>query len=193
MYREDEVEELLIKYKPYIKSIVNRFKVNQFDKEDLFQAGLVGLFKAISHYDEKVGVKLSTYAFKYILGSVSKEYAKLNVYGKKEYNKIREYVNLNKHKSTDELISDLNISKEIFFEAMSLIDKVVYLTDDNIDLIKDKSKTYDEILTDEEHLIIKYYVDYKYNQTKIAKLLNTSQASISRKIKQITIKLKNRA
>lgn len=55
MYNNEEIEELLIEYKPYIRSIVKRFKVNAFDQEDLFQAGQLGLFKAIKYYNTNKG------------------------------------------------------------------------------------------------------------------------------------------
>ena len=79
-----EIEELLIKYEKYIKSIVNKYKVSAFDKDDLYQAGLVGLYKAIKNYKDEYNVKLSTYAFKYIIGEINKEYNKLNIYGRSD-------------------------------------------------------------------------------------------------------------
>lgn len=193
MPSDEKTEKLLIEYQPYIHSIVKRFKVSKFDEEDLYQAGLVGLFKAIKHYDENYAVKLSTYAFKYILGEVSKEYAKLNLYGKKKYNQIRSYVSKNCDKTTDELINELRITKETFFEAISKVDKIIYLDDDLVDSIKDSNFVLDYDLTSEEELLWRYYVHYKLNQAEIAKKMGTSQATISRKLKKVALKIKGEA
>ncbi len=193
MPNDEQTEKLLIEYDLYIRSIVRRFKVSKFDEEDLYQAGLLGLYYAIKKYDDKFNVKLSTYAFKYILGEISKEYAKLNLYGKKKYNQIRRYVLENTDKTTEELIKELNISKEIFFDAISNADKIVYLSDDLVDLIKDPhiSKKYD--FTSEEELLWNYYVHYKLNQAEIAKKLGLSQATVSRKLKKLGLKIKGEA
>ena len=62
-----------------VKTIVNRFKVSDFDKDDLMQAGLIGLWKAAYHYNEKMNVKFSTYACKFIMGEIKEEMKKFNM------------------------------------------------------------------------------------------------------------------
>ena len=79
MHNLENIDDILNSYDKYIKSIVNKYNVSKFDKDDLYQAGLIGLFKAIKRYDESFNVKLSTFAFKYIIGEINKEYAKLNL------------------------------------------------------------------------------------------------------------------
>ena len=57
----------ILKYENLVWSIVAMYG-GYFDKEDLYQAGMVGLINAYQHYDASQGVKFSTYAYQYFLG-----------------------------------------------------------------------------------------------------------------------------
>lgn len=187
---ENDEEFLLIKYEKYIKKIVHSFKVSPYDEDDLYQAGLMGFIQAIRHYDKNKNVKLTTFAFKYVYGAIYKEYEKINPYGKKIYNEIRAFIKLNNNLTSDEIISKLKISKETFFIALSESDKITYLEDDVVDNLIDNEKKELNSLTEDEMLIYKYYVLHKLSQSEIAKLMNTSQSTISRKIKNLKKKYK---
>lgn len=184
-----EIEQLLIKYDKYIRSIVNKYKVSSFDKDDLYQAGLVGLYKAIKNYKDEYNVKLSTYAFKYIIGEINKEYNKLNIYGRSDYNKIRTFIENNSNLSPEEICKALNISLDTFFKAISKIDKLVYIDDELENKIPSQTEVIND-LEDEEVMLYNYYFVRKLNQTEIAKLLNTSQSTVSRSIKKLKLKFK---
>ena len=184
-----EIEELLIRYEKYIKSIVNKYKVSAFDKDDLYQAGLVGLYKAIKNYKDEYNVKLSTYAFKYIIGEINKEYNKLNIYGRSDYNKIRMFIEKNSNLSPEEICKALNITLDTFFKAISKIDKIVYIDEELANQLPSQ-KTVINDLEDDEMILYNYYFIRKLNQSEIAKLLNISQATVSRNIKKIKLKFK---
>ena len=64
----DAYNYLIEEYKPLILSIAKKF--NTIEKEDLFQAGALGLKKAFDNYDETSATKFSTYAYKYIYGEM---------------------------------------------------------------------------------------------------------------------------
>lgn len=187
----DEVETLLKKYDGIIKKIVNRYKVSNFDKEDLYQAGQIGLFKAIKKFNSCFNVKLSTYAFKYIIGEVNKEYKKLNLYGNVEYNKIRNYIFSHSNKTPEEICIDLNINKETFYDAVSRVDQVTYLEDEVRDQIIDKKVELEVDLNNEEYILYQYYIVRNLTQSEIAKLLNVSQSTVSRSISRLKKKLKD--
>lgn len=55
-----------------VLSIIKRFPQAKVSKEDLFQAGCIGLIKAVDNFDLKVGVAFSTYAVPMILGEIKK-------------------------------------------------------------------------------------------------------------------------
>jgi RNA polymerase sporulation-specific sigma factor len=55
-----------------VHSCANRFKNRGVEYDDLFQAGCVGLLKAIDGYDESLGFVFSTYAVPAILGEIKR-------------------------------------------------------------------------------------------------------------------------
>ena len=54
-----------------VYSIIKKYE-NYYDKEDLYQVGMLGLINAYRNFDPKYNVKFSTYAFQYIVGEVNK-------------------------------------------------------------------------------------------------------------------------
>ena len=54
-----------------VYSIISKY-ANNSNREDLFQVGMIGAIIAYNKYDESLGVKYSTFAYKYILGEVLK-------------------------------------------------------------------------------------------------------------------------
>ena len=61
----------LLEYENLVFSIISKYG-NYFDRDDLYQAGMIGLIDAYKHFDNSVGVKFSSYAYYYILGEVTK-------------------------------------------------------------------------------------------------------------------------
>ena len=60
---------LIKENKKLICSIINKYtKYYEFD--DLYQVSIIGIMKAYQNYKPEVGVKFTTYAYKYILSEV---------------------------------------------------------------------------------------------------------------------------
>jgi RNA polymerase sporulation-specific sigma factor len=55
-----------------VLSLVKRFRIKNLGADDVFQAGCVGLIKAIDGFDVSVGVKFSTYAVPMIVGEIKR-------------------------------------------------------------------------------------------------------------------------
>lgn len=55
-----------------VLSLVKRFRIKNLGADDVFQAGCVGLIKAIDGFDTSVGVKFSTYAVPMIIGEIKR-------------------------------------------------------------------------------------------------------------------------
>ena len=55
-----------------VLSLVKRFRIKNLGADDVFQAGCVGLIKAIDGFDLGVGVKFSTYAVPMIVGEIKR-------------------------------------------------------------------------------------------------------------------------
>ena len=56
---------------PYVKSLAKKFSFYK-NKDDLYQAGYMGLIMAYKNFDPSFNVKFSTYAYSYILGEMKK-------------------------------------------------------------------------------------------------------------------------
>ncbi|HHV31163.1 MAG: sigma-70 family RNA polymerase sigma factor [Ruminococcaceae bacterium] len=53
-----------------VHACARRFKGRGLEYDDLFQAGCLGLIKAVDHFDKERGVQFSTYAVPVILGEI---------------------------------------------------------------------------------------------------------------------------
>ena len=67
----EEISEIILNNESFIYSIANRFAKYK-NKEDLFQAGCIGMIEAYKNYDKSRNVKFTSYAYKYIYGEMSK-------------------------------------------------------------------------------------------------------------------------
>lgn len=65
-------DELVMGNLKLVLSLVQRFSKNNYNLDDLFQVGCVGLIKAIDNFDLSVQVQFSTYAVPMILGEMKK-------------------------------------------------------------------------------------------------------------------------
>ncbi|MBQ9514204.1 MAG: sigma-70 family RNA polymerase sigma factor [Clostridia bacterium] len=70
-------EKFIVSNMRLVLSVVKRFWAKKTNQDDLFQAGVIGLIKAIDNFDLKYGVKFSTYAVPMIIGEI-KRYVKGN-------------------------------------------------------------------------------------------------------------------
>lgn len=201
-------------------SLVHRFKNSNYEKEELFQIGCVGLIKAINKFDVSYDVAFSTYAVPIILGEIKRHFRddgalkvsrtlkELN----QKINKISEKYLMENHKeiSINELSEMLNVSKEDVVLALDCkyyptsLNEVIYekdgstitvqerIVDKESFMLHDKIALYDEIskLTPKEQELIKMRYFMDLNQQQIAKHFNVSQVQVSRMEKKILEKLK---
>lgn len=65
-------EKFIVGNMRLVLSLVKRFWAKNANADDVFQAGCVGLIKAIDGFDLSVGVKFSTYAVPMILGEIKR-------------------------------------------------------------------------------------------------------------------------
>lgn len=66
-----ELDNIVVENKAFIYGLTKYFD-NYPYKEDLFQAGAIGLINAYKKYNPELEVKFTTYAFPYILGEMKK-------------------------------------------------------------------------------------------------------------------------
>lgn len=174
------------------------------DTEDLFQAGIVGLLKALQNYKNNGLTKFSTYAYDYIFGEmyllannrglkISKDILKL--YKKIENARYVLAQKLNKIPSNIELAEFLGLHLDDINMAINSANIVMSLDSQDNDersiyeTIKAKDEDLDtrillndsmEALTESEKNIIqsRYFEDL--TQSEVARKLNMTQVMVSR-------------
>lgn len=223
LYRKDtmnkELEDLIVDNSNLIYSIISRYQ-NYYDKEDLYQIGVIGMIKAYKKYDPQSTTKFTTYAYTYILGEVLK-YVNENKSFKlsKEYLAMYKKINEAKTILTQRLMKiPTNFELSIFLEIdekvidhiemvtreIDRLDRIINEDGKNLillDTIKDdKAETnidsmmlYEEInkLTNDEKLLLKERYFLDKTQSETAKILGINQVQVSRNEQKILKKLKN--
>lgn len=214
---KEALEELFYANKGLIYLVVNRFKHNNEDAEDLFQIASIGFIKALKRYDPNLGHQFSTYAVPVMMGEI-KRYLRDNgpvkvsrIYKETalKAEKLRmEMLQKNQNEPTlKELANAMSIAPEELATALSAtkppesLDKLC--SNENFSLLDTLSedKTYsitDKIalgeliqnLPDREQKIITLRYVKEFSQSKIAKSLGISQVQVSRIEKKILEKLR---
>ena len=214
-----DLKELIIENQNLIYKITHYFK-NYNNKEDLFQAGCIGLVKAYKKYDPNFNAKFTTFAFPYILGEmrkyvredkgikISKDISKINNQLEKATNYLSQ--KLMREPTMDELSIFLGISSYELAQALNsnniimIIDEAISVDGKEItlhDIIKDKETDIDSLislrsaineLNDFEKKLIndRYYKDM--TQSEVANNLGISQVQVSRKEQKVLTKLKSK-
>ena len=190
-YNINSYEYLVRENKGLVYHVVNRFHVTPFDRDDLIQAGMMGLLEAIKRYDIEKGA-FSSFAVKYILENVKKEYAKQNMVITNSYyanliGKVQKDINL----GYSELAKKYKTTIENIIVAVNFQNRICYLDDEELDLIKDESNNKIDLteLTDVEKQIYKMRFLYQMSQKDIALKLGINQSTISRKLRIIAKKV----
>ena len=211
--------ELIVNYEKLVYSIISKYS-NETNKDDLFQVGMIGAITAYKKYNEKCGVKFTSFAYKYILGEVLKYLREdknirlsrdiISDYRKITIAKEKIYLNYGRQSSIEELSKVLNISKERILEVERLNEKEVSLnkiiSDDEKITLEDTIYNIESVdrndlinLNDalrslskkERKLIYERYYQNK-TQTELAKEKNTSQVKIYRYERKVLDKLKDK-
>lgn len=133
-------EELIKRHEKMIWKITNSFY--NVDKNDLFQAGVVGLIKAYKNYKRDGNTKFSSYAYDYIFGEmyllsnnrnikISKDILKL--YRKIEETRYMLAQKLNRIPNNYEISSFLKIDHNMVDLACSSGNAIISLDQENDD------------------------------------------------------------
>ena len=213
------MEEIIIKYESLIWSIVNKYKT-YFDKDDLFQVGVIGLINAYKNYKEDKNTKFSSYAYFYIFGEIKKYISESYVFKvSKELVKINTLVEktkallsqkLQREPSYFEISLYLEIDEEKILEAKeatSLVESLDYKEEDEFSLYENINTSYNEKMINPEILDLKEgieslddfskeLINNRYNldktQSETAKSMGVTQVMVSRKEKEILKRLRTR-
>lgn len=209
------IEEIIKVHEKLIYKIASKFY--NYDKEDLYQVGVIGLMKALKNYKENSETKFTTYAYEYIFGEMYRlvndsRTIKLNKDILKIYKKIEQTRYLLAQKngafpSNQEIALYLEIDENIIETTIISAQSILSLdkeTKEEVDLYnklaieesiskEDKIALYDSINTLEEQE--KKIIDYRYfkdmTQSETAKKLGLTQVMVSRYEKKSLDKMYN--
>lgn len=190
------MDDLILENSLLIKSIAKKFY--NVEKEDLYQAGCLGLIKAYNNYTD-TSVKFASYAYKYIFGemyelSVKSRNIKLNKYYLKLYklvNKAKNYLTLELRREVtlDEISTYLDIDISEIEYVVTLCDEMLSLDDEynniqiGINCISDEEIMLNDSINSLDTLssaVINYRYKEDMTQSEVAKLLGISQVKVSR-------------
>ena len=202
-----------------IYSVVNLFKNNN-NKDDLYQAGVLGMIKAYKNFDNSINVKFTTYAYPYILGEVkkflredkdikiSRSISKFNYQIEKVSILLSQ--KLYREPTTKEIADFLNIDELYVIDSINSkrevksIDEPIMSDSKEITLhetISSKQEKIDDLImlrdeieklnNFEKEIIQKRYFEDE-TQTEIASLLGMTQVQVSRREQKILAKLKQK-
>lgn len=212
----EEKTIIVQKYSYIIKKLIKKFYGLNY--EDLYQAGVMGLLKALENYKYEANTKFSTYAYDYVFGemyqlALSLKSLKMNRENLKIYKEIeraREYLTqfYGKEPSIKELslflemeenkVADVIINAR---EILSLNDPLGEEETERIEFIADKKESnWDDLITlndavsslpspEKEIIISRYYKDLTQSET--ASNLGLSQVMVSRLEKKTLSLIKN--
>lgn len=201
---------------PLVHSLCKRFTGRGIEYDDLYQAGCLGLVKAVDGFDESRGLCFSTYAVPVVLGEIKRLFrdggsAKVSR-GLKELSlkvtrlKSSLEMQLSREPTIGELAAGLGVKPEDITEAISAAQPTVSLTYDSEDGTRDTDIPVagpEELLSDKllierafkyldpkEQQIIKCRYFEFLTQSETAQKLDMSQVQVSRAEKKILIKLR---
>lgn len=209
--------EDLLEYEGLVYSIINKYGY-YFDRDDLYQVGMIGLINAYNNFNDSYDIKFSSYAYYYILGEVtkfvrenrsfkvSKDIIKLN----SSIERCKEVMNqrLGREPTDTEISLFLEIEEDKIVEVRNLMQEVRsldYKIDEDVSLynlvMSFDNETRDDVLdlrlelnklSEEEKRLIeaRYYKDM--TQSEVSKTFGISQVQVSRKEGKILEKLKSR-
>ena len=211
------LEEAIYSNENLVYSISNYFK-NYKNKEDLYQAGYIGIINAYKNYDQNQGCKFSTYAYTYILGEmrklvredkgikISRQISKINLMIEKAYILLSQ--RLMRNPSTKEIASYLEIDEYLVCDAINSTNTIRSIDEpvneegnftlgevvgysDNVDDLLLLRENLLKLNKKEQELIKNRYLN-DLTQTETSNLMNMTQVQVSRKEKKILQKLKSK-
>ena len=201
---------LLNKFSYLIYAIANKFY--NIDKEDLYQAGYIGLINAYKNYDKNSNAKFSTYAYQYIYGEMYNVAMNTNTIKQSKDNlkliklceKTRDYLTqkMDKNPTLSDIANYLEIDENtinrVYLEtgAILSLDKEEddvnlynYVKVDTDNDIKIDLENVIAGLSKEEQELIRYRYYNDLTQSETASILGISQVKVSRYEKKLLKKL----
>ncbi len=212
------VERLILDNVDYVKKILSTITAGlppNYDKENLEQAGIVGLVETANSFDPTKGVAFRTYAFPRIRGAIIDEMRKNSPVPQKMLESIREvnaaYEKLESPVTPEMLADYLGVSVrkiQKILEAMRFLKpqqlndlfgvihgswrSEIERPDSELELREKKKVVADciERLPDRERLVLTLYFSEDLTLAEIGEVLGISESRVSRNLASAKFRLK---
>ncbi len=190
------MDELISEHASLIYSIAKKFY--NVDKEDLYQAGCLGLIKAYNNYKDS-NVKFASYAYKYIFGEMYELSLRCrDIKLSKECLQLLKKINiasttlaqsLNRSVTLQDISEFLEIDLEKIEYVTMIAMETLSLDDDYQEINVGVAEDYDQNLMFEEYAstldplssaVMNYRFKEDLTQSEVAKVLGISQVKVSR-------------
>lgn len=204
----NKYEEVIASTSGMVYMIINKY-FKGYDKEDLYQVGVIGIIKAYNNYKKEHNTKFSTYAYTYIYGEIytyinNLRGIKLARENYSLYKKINEAQNILRQKlmrepSTYELSSFLELDYKLIeniitsMQSIDSLERAITSSDKDLslfDTVSDNKDYYniDFFMLNEEinslpepwKEVIKLRYFEDKTQSEVARMLGMNQVEISR-------------
>ena len=190
-----------------VHACAKKFRGRGIEYDDLFQAGCVGLIKAVDAFDKSRGVKLSTYAVPVILGEIKRLFRdggaikvgrSLKELSLKATRFVNDFISKNAREPTiSELAQTMSIEPAVAAQALEVSKIPISLTADRedgqaeIDIpIEAPDERLSELIAlkqtvnkldekDRSLIFLRFFKNH--TQTQTAKLLGMTQVQVSRR------------
>lgn len=199
--------EEVLNYEGLVYSIIGKYP-KRFDKDDLYQVGMIGLIDAYKHYNASFDTKFSSFAYYYIVGEVNKYICNSSslkvsrglIKLKSSFLKAKEAMTqkLGREPSELEISLYLGVDLELVQEALCATDEVSSI-EDEYNILKTYDDTSPEVMDLKEEIkklpkkerqliLARYYDDMTQRET--SDLLGMTQVQVSRSEAKILQKLR---
>ena len=179
---EDATEYLLQKYSPLVRKSIRTLYLIGADTEDLLQEGMIGLFKAIRHYESGNHYNASFYT--YAKSCIDRQiYTAIKSSNRKKHLPLNYYISFysKENESDTELIDNLEA-------GMDSNPEHIILDQENESSIED---ILDEHLSKMEKTVLHLYLEGN-SYTDIAVTLNKTPKSIDNAIQRVRDKVRKK-
>lgn len=170
---------LLERYRDMVRKEARRFFLAGGDEEDLIQEGMIGLFKAVTSYQERKNTSFSTFAHLCVQRQI---YTTITAFNRKKHIPLNTAISLFEQKSKDD-----ELSLDEILETPEKTPEEMLLRKEEL---QDYYRMIDQNLSKFEKQVMYHYLNGE-TYTMIAKRLGKSDKSIDNAIQRIRKKIRN--
>lgn len=141
-YKERNMDDLIIEYIPLVKRIVGKMDTRnrEYDEDDLFSIGIIGLIDALKKYDDRKGTTFETYAHIRVKGAIIDELRKLGKVSRNRMDKLNDYYREKENleiaymrtPTENEICKAMNIDKKDLFEIHETVNDLSNISLENV-------------------------------------------------------------